>query len=266
VTELKSFDRVAEVYDATRGVPPEAERAIAEGIVAALRDAQKLLEVGIGTGRIAVPLAERGVRVTGIDLSSRMLGVLRGKRDDIDVALAEAGRPPFRAGAFDAALFVHILHLVPDAEAAVRAALGVVRPGGVMISGGDDPGETIRDEADRIIREVVHDATGIEMRGWKPYDEGRAAFERVLAEAGASLEHVTIARWTGHTSAKRMVDRLARRDYSSAWLIPDEALAGIVDAVRPRIEALYGGRDVEVAYPRSFSVTVARLKGGVSAG
>jgi hypothetical protein len=63
-----------------------------------------------------------------------------------------------------------------------------------------------------------------------------------------------------------MIDRLARRDYSSAWLIPDEALAGIVEVVRPRIEALYGGSDVEVAYPRSFSVTVARLKGGASEG
>lgn len=266
MAQLKSFDRVAHVYDQTRGLPPEAERAIADGIAAALGDAKSLLEVGIGTGRMAAPLAARGVHVTGIDISAAMLAVLRGKRTDIDVILAEGARPPFLAGSFDAALFVHVLHLVPDAEATVRGALGVVRGGGVLMSGGDDPGDTIRDAAERIVREVVHEATGLEMRGWKPYDEGRMAFERVLAEAGASLGSATIARWSGHTSARRMVDRLARRDYSSAWLIPDEALAGIVEAVRPRIEALYGGSDVEVAYPRSFSVTVARLKGGASEG
>jgi SAM-dependent methyltransferase len=37
------------------------------------------LELGIGTGRIAVPLAERGVRVTGIDLSEAMVARLRAK-------------------------------------------------------------------------------------------------------------------------------------------------------------------------------------------
>ncbi len=37
------------------------------------------LELGIGTGRIAIPLAQRGVRVHGIDLSEAMVAVLRGK-------------------------------------------------------------------------------------------------------------------------------------------------------------------------------------------
>src|SRR6476659_11168842 len=37
------------------------------------------LELGIGTGRIALPLAERGVRVHGIDLSEAMVAKLRAK-------------------------------------------------------------------------------------------------------------------------------------------------------------------------------------------
>src|SRR6185295_11063968 len=126
--ELKSFDRVAEVYDETRGLPPEAEAAIGAGIARELRDvaaAPRLLEVGIGTGRIAVPLAAEGVRITGIDISPKMLARLREKRGDIDVMLAEASRPPLRARSFDAALFVHILHLVPDAEATLRATMAL---------------------------------------------------------------------------------------------------------------------------------------------
>jgi len=47
------------------------------------------LELGIGTGRIAVPLAERGVRVSGIDLSEAMVARLRAKRDDIDVVIGD---------------------------------------------------------------------------------------------------------------------------------------------------------------------------------
>jgi SAM-dependent methyltransferase len=47
------------------------------------------LELGIGTGRIAVPLAERGVRVAGIDLSPDMVAELRKKSDKVPVAIGD---------------------------------------------------------------------------------------------------------------------------------------------------------------------------------
>ena len=57
------------------------------------------LEFGIGTGRVAVPLAARGVRVAGIELSPPMLAKLRTKADEAtipvtlgDMATAEAPR------------------------------------------------------------------------------------------------------------------------------------------------------------------------------
>jgi SAM-dependent methyltransferase len=47
------------------------------------------LELAIGTGRIAVPLAERGVRVAGIDLSPDMVAQLRKKTEAIPVAIGD---------------------------------------------------------------------------------------------------------------------------------------------------------------------------------
>ena len=47
------------------------------------------LELAIGTGRIAVPLAERGVRVAGIDLSPDMVAELRKKTNAIPVAIGD---------------------------------------------------------------------------------------------------------------------------------------------------------------------------------
>ncbi|HEX3238346.1 MAG TPA: class I SAM-dependent methyltransferase [Gaiellaceae bacterium] len=47
------------------------------------------LELAIGTGRIAVPLAERGIRVAGIDLSPDMVAQLRRKTDAIPVAIGD---------------------------------------------------------------------------------------------------------------------------------------------------------------------------------
>jgi SAM-dependent methyltransferase len=47
------------------------------------------LELAIGTGRIAVPLAERGIRIAGIDLSPDMVAQLRKKSDAITVAIGD---------------------------------------------------------------------------------------------------------------------------------------------------------------------------------
>jgi SAM-dependent methyltransferase len=47
------------------------------------------LELAIGTGRIAVPLAERGVRVAGVDLSPDMVAELRRKTNAIPVAIGD---------------------------------------------------------------------------------------------------------------------------------------------------------------------------------
>src|SRR6201995_1531270 len=71
-------------------VSPEV---IGPGVVflSALAGDGAALEFGIGTGRIALPLRERGVRVHGIDLSEAMVGKLRTKpgSEDIEGAIGD---------------------------------------------------------------------------------------------------------------------------------------------------------------------------------
>ena len=65
--ESLSFDRVADRYDATRVHPAEASAEIAAGLmrVGGIQAGAEVLEIGIGTGRIALPLLASGVNVTG---------------------------------------------------------------------------------------------------------------------------------------------------------------------------------------------------------
>jgi SAM-dependent methyltransferase len=73
-------ERVAERYD--KRYAYQSEPAVVDPIVAFLADLARdgaALELGIGTGRIALPLAQRGVRVHGIDLSEAMVARLRAK-------------------------------------------------------------------------------------------------------------------------------------------------------------------------------------------
>jgi len=84
--------RVAERYDASSADMFASEVVDpAVDFLAALAGGGAALELGIGTGRIALPLAARGVRVGGIDLSPDMVAQLRAKPggDAIDVAIGD---------------------------------------------------------------------------------------------------------------------------------------------------------------------------------
>lgn len=88
---MVSFDRGADIYDETRRMPPDMAKHISERIAdAGDSSGGFILEMGIGTARIAVPPVERGFRIAGIDISDKMLARLQKDQD--------AGRHRLRAG------------------------------------------------------------------------------------------------------------------------------------------------------------------------
>jgi len=66
-------------------------------LLAALADGGPVLEFAIGTGRVAVPLADRGVPVTGIELSGPMITQLRGKVDEDRIPVVQGDMATTRA-------------------------------------------------------------------------------------------------------------------------------------------------------------------------
>ena len=84
-------ERVAATYDDSSGMfDPAFTDTVAE-VLAGLAGGGRALELAIGTGRIALPLARRGVEVHGIDLSRAMVARLRAKPggDVIPVAIGD---------------------------------------------------------------------------------------------------------------------------------------------------------------------------------
>ena len=150
-------ERVAERYDEPTG--EEFEPAVIESTVDVLADLAgdgDALELGIGTGRIAVPLAQRGVHVHGIDLSEPMVAKLRAKpgADDIGVTIGDFATTTVD-GTFRLAYLVYntIMNLTTqDAQVACFQNVGAhLEPGGcfvieVMVPALRllPPGETIR--------------------------------------------------------------------------------------------------------------------------
>jgi ubiquinone/menaquinone biosynthesis C-methylase UbiE len=260
--QLKSFDRVAHLYDATRGLPPTAEAVVADGLAHLLEGAgaRSLLDLGVGTGRIAVPLAARGYPAVGVDISPGMLAVLRAKGSNVQPLLAEATRLPFRDGAFDATLLVHILHLVPDMEAALAETIRVVRPGGLLLSCATTHNRTAVTVAGEVVRAVVNEVTG-RPSGHVSSDVVSAAFDRLVAARGGRISEVPLAVWHETTTAREELDELARRVHSHMWSIPDEHLDAVVAAATPRVIDAMGGLDNPVTSLATFTVFAVTLVG-----
>lgn len=107
--------------------------ALVEGAAVAAGDA--VLDVGCGTGSVAITAARRDARVTGVDITPELLATARQNaatagRDDISWREGDATTLSFEAGAFDATLS-NLGHMYGDPpDVAGRELLRVTRPGG----------------------------------------------------------------------------------------------------------------------------------------
>ena len=111
-----SFDRAADFYDATRALDPEVHARLTSMLVAELAGRGTCLEIGVGTGRIALPLVAAGVDLIGVDIAPKMLRRLidnAGGRRPLPLAVADVTTLPFGAGRIGAVLASHVLHLIP---------------------------------------------------------------------------------------------------------------------------------------------------------
>jgi len=125
------FSSNAHVYDNRHGsalAPEFSDALIAE---LELKPNARILDIGAGTGRVSVPLAERGLTVCALDAAHPMLRVLRRKTSassSVFPVLGDATRLPFHEDTFDAVVFARLLYLVPAWKALVREAVRVARP------------------------------------------------------------------------------------------------------------------------------------------
>ncbi|MFE1973413.1 methyltransferase domain-containing protein [Streptomyces hygroscopicus] len=94
-----------------------------------------VLDLGCGTGSLALLAAEAGHRVTGVDRSSRMARLAREKLagTGATVLVGDAAEPPVPERSFDVVLVRHLLWLLPDREAVLRRWVRLLRPGGRLV-------------------------------------------------------------------------------------------------------------------------------------
>ena len=134
------FHTIADRYDLITGLLSYGQDRRWKARLAALSGAapgSRALDLACGTGDIAFALAARGARVTGLDITPRMLQLARAKPAAIRAVTFVAGDMmalPFPDASFDLVTTGYGIRNVPRIEPALDEIRRVLRPGGLLLS------------------------------------------------------------------------------------------------------------------------------------
>jgi len=272
MSQSVSFDPVADRYDETRIIPPYALPVIARGLLhlGEIPAGGTLLEIGVGTGRIGLPLLGEGVNLTGVDISPRMVERLHMKYEAMRQAeprhtwgtlttqLTDITALPFPSGAFDAALAVHVLHLVPEWRRALDEALRVVKPGGALLLGQEQR------ESDDVQHRVQNTWIAFAQDlGYTAAYPG-AGYSTIVSDArarGLRVDEHALTVWDVSATPREVLRWITERTWSRTWAVPDGIFAESARRLAAWVEREYGGAlDAPQRMPISFAVARIRRR------
>ena len=242
-----SFDRAADFYDATRGLPGEVQDSLMEVLGAELSGRGRCLEIGVGTGRIALGLHRRGLELLGADISPAMLKRLvtnAGGSMPFPLLLADATRMPMSAGSCGAVLASHVLHLIGSWTTVADEAMRVLVPAGVLLVdfGGGTPVPWNEPARDAMRRQgVFHVRPGV---------SSPEQLQRHLTEV-AHMRPLSPVPFPVTRTLARDLDEWERRIHSWTWPYDPGQIKVACDEVRTWARA-HG-------WPLERAVTVERV-------
>ena len=235
-----SFDRVAAIYDETRSLSPKVISHVL-GILVDQLLGRSVLEVGVGTGRYAVPLQKSGLDVVGVDISHKMveLGLGKGLRN---VVLADGARLPFTPRAFDLSTSNHMLHLVPDWREVLLELARVTRDSYFSMIERSSRTTNLHREYDRLAADA----------GYKWVAPG--LHERDLPDILKPDLVMPVGPFEDVVPADLILEELEARSFSSQWGTPEDIHRQVMRELRHR----WSGHEFKHTY--SLEITFWRAE------
>ncbi|MCI4342269.1 MAG: class I SAM-dependent methyltransferase, partial [Thermoplasmata archaeon] len=214
-----SFDRVADRYDATRGLPSPLAEQVQEALANHLGSSLSL-EVGVGTGRHLLRLLARGeARLVGVDVSPAMLRQARA-RGASRLVRSDARLLPFRDRGFDQSLSTHLLHLVEEWP---RVLAEIGRVTSQAYSTVLELEEAEPDLSEEYRRQARDEGVGREAPGLS---------ERKLPERLSADQVVRVGELAYEREGAQVIDDLASRAFRDQWEVPAPAHDRIIAELR----------------------------------
>jgi SAM-dependent methyltransferase len=242
----ETFDDVAELYDRARpGYPGGVFDDLA--VLAQLGKGARVVEIGCGTGQATLALAERGYRITCVELGGRLAAVARRKLanfPDVEVVNAnfEAWLP--ERGGFDAVVAFTAFHWIDPAARFERSAsvlrehgmLAVVSTQHVLPPGGDDFFVAVQEDYDAVVPDEPSTKAGA------PTDPDAIADLSDEIAASGLFRNVAVRRylWDVAYDADEYVAVL--NTYSGHRALDDATRDELLARIHRRVQKRPGGR------------------------
>ena len=190
----------ADVYDDWYADVTDVDATV-ERVASLAEPGSSVLELGVGTGRLAIPLARAGFRVTGVDSSADMLARLTDVASDPPITVVEAdmvdGLPD---GPFDVALVAYntIFNLLDaDRQAACFAAVARrLAPTGAFVVEAFVPDVDVDEGSDVTVRSITADRVVLSVSARLPAEQRAHGQFVEFTEAGGVRLRPWAVRWS----------------------------------------------------------------------
>ena len=239
------FDSMVKLYDETRTFDRDCFDSALDFLVERFPpcDYGNILEPGIGTGRIAMPLAEKGYRITGVDISEAMLSLMRRrlaqseKPLQISVQMADMTQLPFSDGSFHMVIAVHLFWFIREWRRAVDEILRVVKSDGAVVLMHTGMGTEVPLLNNRYKELCAEMGYPIKPVGVKSTSE----VIDYVAEMGYHVEQIRDRwRWTSRIRLDKALDYIKSRAYSFATFTSDSVHATAIMRLESELKAQFG--------------------------
>jgi len=254
----RQFDQAANYYDQTR---PFTEAIANQGIQALLDTVglgAHILEVGTGTGRISIPLLERGADLIGCDLSEKMLARQREKYLSAQLARADAVFLPFPSDHFDALITVHVMHLIGPWREALHEFKRVLKRNSIYLNVRtyESVGTTARGQLrDHWRNWLEREGVSVDHPGAQSVDEIHGELESMHAR----FEEVEVIRFPHAYTLREELDRFAKRIFSDTWSVEGSIYQSSLEDLRAWTAQEYGDLDQQREDTVRFAFDIARF-------
>jgi SAM-dependent methyltransferase len=247
-TRDKSFDRIARSYDDLRpGYPEELyDRIVSYG---ALTNTERVLEVGVGTGKATPPLARRGYHITGVEPGENLVAIARANLaafPNVEITTTTFEAWEVEAGAFGLAFSAQAFHWL-NTEQRLPKFARALKSKGVLALFGHAP-----DIAERSLRTDLNAVYEREAPGLRRQRDDQSwygsAQSPIMAELCASSEFsdatFDVFEWQRPLDAASYCGLIAT--YSDHSTLPPAQRTGLLSAIAAVIEG-HGGM-ISVSY------------------
>jgi SAM-dependent methyltransferase len=228
---VTEYDQLADGYDETRGGEQRGHEYALDVHAHLPTGEGPILEIGVGTGVVALGLRRLGRTVVGLDLSAPMLARARARLGPV-VIRSDAMRMSIATASVAHAVSVWVVHSVAEPTLLFREAARVIRPGGCYVVS-----TTQRPSPDDPVGRIIADM-GVRVDSRRGASRPRrVSVDDVLdwaAEAGFTGEvHLIDRQW--HSSPNQELTAIANRQWPAIRELDDVA---IEEVTRPAIRAL----------------------------